>query len=112
MNHQNKPWITAGILKSIRKKNNLYKRMHKTKSPNIETKYKLYKNKLTTIIRKAERQYYANKLQEMKCNISRTWKLLNQMTCINMTNKQITEIDANGTLRTQGSLEWISTWFI
>ena len=72
--------------------------MHKTESPNIETKYKLYKNKLTTIIREAEKQYYANKLQEMKCNISRTWKLLNQMTCRNMTNsKQITEIESNGT---------------
>ena len=68
------------------------------KSPNIETKYKLYKNKLTTIIWAAEKQYYVNKLQEMKNNISRTWKLLNQMTCRNMTNKQITEIESNGTL--------------
>jgi hypothetical protein len=34
----------------------------------------------------------------MNNNISRTWKLLNQMTCRNMTNKQITEIESNGTL--------------
>ena len=55
------------------------------------------KNKLTTIIRVAEKQYYANKLLEMKDNISKTWKLLNQMTCRNtLGNRQVREIDVDG----------------
>ena len=69
--HQNKPWITASILKSIKKKNGLYKHMHNITN-DIETKYKIYKNKLTTVIRAAEKQYYAHKLLEMKNCISKT----------------------------------------
>ena len=94
--HQNKPRITASILKSIKKKNGLYKHMHNITN-DIETKYKIYKNKLTTVIRVAEKQYYALKLLEMKKCISKTWKLLNQMTCRNIASKRITEIEVNGT---------------
>ena len=95
--HQNKPWITASVLKSIKKKNSLYKRMRGNKTNDLETKYKIYKNKLTTVIRAAEKQYYANKLLEMKICISKTWKLLNQMACRSITSNRITEIEVNGT---------------
>ena len=50
----NKPWVTPAIIKSIHRKNSLYKRYLKTKSfpcqVVITEKYKKYKNKLTGII--------------------------------------------------------------
>ena len=71
--------------------------MRQNNNIEFKNKYKLYKNKLTTIIRVAEKQYYANKLLEMKDNISKTWKLLNQMTCRNtLGNRQVREIDVDG----------------
>ena len=95
--HQNKPWITTAVLKSIKKKNSLYKRYMRTRTSEMLSKYKIYKNKLTTILRLAEKQYYANKLLEMKSNISGTWKLLNKMTCRGAAKKQrIEEIESNG----------------
>ena len=47
---QNKPWITKGILKSIKNKNKEYKKMCRTKDLNkrkeIEQEFKTYKNNL------------------------------------------------------------------
>ena len=41
-----KPWLSKGILKSIRSKNKLYKKYLKNPSTDNETAYKTYKNKL------------------------------------------------------------------
>ena len=42
-----KPWITKGLLKSVRKKNLLYKRFLANPTPYREKLYKSYKNKST-----------------------------------------------------------------
>ena len=42
-----------------------------------ETKYKLYKNKLTSILRFSEKSYYSKRLLENKGNAKRIWKILN-----------------------------------
>ena len=71
-----KPWVTAGILKSIHHKHNLYKRFIQNKDSKSESKDKTYKNILTRIIRIAEKMYYANKFNLALGNIKRTWILL------------------------------------
>ena len=73
------PWLTPGLLKSIRKKNRLYKNL--IKSPNIsrELQYKAYKNKLNHLIRIAKRTYYDNKFESAKKDLRLTWKLLNEV---------------------------------
>ena len=45
------PQLTSGILKSISKKNQLYKKILKKPSSKIETNYKKYKNKLNHLIK-------------------------------------------------------------
>jgi exonuclease III len=74
-NH-NKPWITGGILKSIKKKHRIYKDSIKANLLDKTSRYKQYKNKLTSIIRAAERQYYSDKFEELKGNLQKTWKFL------------------------------------
>jgi hypothetical protein len=64
-----KPWITSGIIKSIRRKNNLYKVWIKKRSEETLHKYKSYKNKLTGIIRAAEKSFYRDKFQQAKDDI-------------------------------------------
>jgi len=46
-----KPWITQGILKSVRHKNKLYKSYLKKKTAESKLIYVKYKNKLTNLIR-------------------------------------------------------------
>ena len=74
-----KPWITSAILKSIRRKEKLYKKYvnHPTNSNKIA--YSTYRNKLTTLIRTSKRRYYAEKLEESKFNTKQTWKVLNNI---------------------------------
>jgi hypothetical protein len=55
-----KPWITPAIIKSTKRKNYLYEKWLFNKSDYYQEKYKSYKNKLTGIIRSAEKMYYEN----------------------------------------------------
>ncbi len=41
--------------------------------------YKRYKNKLTTLLRNAERIYYKNKLETNKNNLTKLWRTLNEV---------------------------------
>jgi hypothetical protein len=61
-----KPWITCGILKSIRKKHKLYQESIRANSPDKSLKYKQYKNKLTSVIRAAEKTTILTNLKNSK----------------------------------------------
>ena len=56
--NKNKPWITKGLKNACKKKNKLYRDFIKLKTQAAEIKYKVYKNKLVTIIRQAKKDYY------------------------------------------------------
>ena len=75
-----KPWLTYGLKNACKKKNLLYKQFLKYRSEEECIKYKLYKNKLTKILRIAEKTYYCDKLQKFKNNTKQTWKILNDIT--------------------------------
>ena len=57
-----KPWITQGILKSIKIKNNLYKKLCKTKNNQnkaaLNLKFKQYRNLIKTLTRRSKNDYY------------------------------------------------------
>ena len=53
-----KPWFTKGLQNACKKKNNLYVKYLKTKSTEDITRYKTYKNKLTSILRICEKVYF------------------------------------------------------
>lgn len=75
----NAPWMTQGLLRSIRKKNRLYKKLINSPSLSRESRYKTYKNKLTHLIRNAKRSYYDSKFESAKSDLKQTWKLLNEV---------------------------------
>ena len=74
-----KPWFSKALLKSVRKKNILYKRFLNNPTSRSEFLYKCYKNKLNHTIRVAKRLYYGKKIEEAKSNIKNTWRLLNEI---------------------------------
>ena len=79
LNNCSSPWITPGLLKSINKKNRLYKKFIRSPSLSNERKYKTYKNKLNHLIRIAKRKYYDTKFESAKNDLRTTWKLLNEV---------------------------------
>ena len=44
-----------------------------------EIRYKTYKNKLTSILRYCEKQYYSDLLKINKNNMKETWKIINDL---------------------------------
>ena len=73
------PWMTKGLLKSINMKNNLYKKYLSSPTGENLSKFKTYRNKLNTLIRKGKREYYHNKFESTKSNIRQTWKTINEI---------------------------------
>lgn len=72
-----KPWITNGLRNACKKENQLYLNFIKNRTFETEQKYKRYKNKLTSILRCREEQYYTDLLKSHKYNTRETWKVLN-----------------------------------
>ena len=63
-----KPWLSKGILKSIRNKNTMFKKCYKHNDAALTEKCKKFANKLTTIKRVAKQNYYAA-MTELNKNI-------------------------------------------
>lgn len=84
-------------------KENLYKSLIKLKTKEAENRCKLYKNKLTDVIRIAKKFYYKRLLIDNKTNVKGTWDVLNgilkkgfkKMTCPEYF------VDAHGEYRTK-----------
>ena len=71
-----KKWLTLGLKESIKTKNKLYVKSLRTPSAVNITNYKQYRNKLHSLLRKAERDYYDVLLKLNRTNQSKTWKIL------------------------------------
>ena len=65
------------LTNACRKKTLLYKEFLKTRTNVSEEKYKTYKNKLTAMLRRCEKQYFTELLEINKGNMKETWKILN-----------------------------------
>ena len=74
---KSKPWLTCGLINACKKKNRLYKKFLETKLDSDENTYKAYKNKLTKILKNAEKAYYNGLIEQQKHDIKATWKVLN-----------------------------------
>ena len=83
-NTKNSPWITQGLLTSIRKRDILYRKLLKTKgsSPSYDAKEKDLKTHniiLKKLLRKTKRNYYVNEFAKFANDCKNTWQLINQV---------------------------------
>ncbi len=102
-NYCHKPWFSKGLDNACKKKNSVYKSLLKHKTEKAEVKYKKYKNKLNSILRKAEKSYYCRKLEEYRNNVKNTWKILNEVTRRKSKSKQCQkEFISEGVMITDG----------
>ena len=63
-------------------KNDLYRSFLREGTQTSEYRYKTCKNKLTSILRLAEKAYYSKMLLEKRGNIKETWAILNTTTTV------------------------------
>ena len=69
-----KPWITPGIVNSIKKREKLLRQYIKTTEPNLKNElyneYKKFRNKLVAIIRKRKKHHFQTYFTENAKNIN------------------------------------------
>ena len=85
-----KPWITTGILNSIKNKNRLYRKVIRAKDPerirNLRNKFKLYRNKLDKILKASKSMHYQKYFETNKLNLCKTWEGIREV--INIRKKK------------------------
>ena len=94
MKIKTKPWLTFGIIKSIKTKNKLFKLSYKQNKPNLVNKYKEYLKVLKQTIKKAKQSYYYEEIVKHKNIFQKQWGIINEILGRNKKNKcQIHEIN-------------------
>ena len=86
----NNPWITSGLLNSIRQKNQMYKDL---KLGHVSTvQYNSYRNRLNALIRLTKRNYYLAIFSNYKSQTKKLWQTINNMTKGNSTHSKLSSI--------------------
>ena len=78
-NKPKNPWITKGLLNSIRTRNRLFKSYLRNPTDTSLSTYKTYRNKLTKLIRASRKMHYSNKILNANSNTTTTWKIIKEM---------------------------------
>ena len=88
------PWLSSGILKSIKTKANYFK-LHKLGLISTEANNK-YKNTLTTVIRNAKIRHYQKAFTNCTNDIKQTWKILKSLMGSGRNSKSVVALDVGG----------------
>ena len=83
---ERKPWITKGILTSIRVKAKIFKQFKKSQNHVHYKKFKLYRDTINSLLRKSKKQFYKKYFAEHINNMKKTWTGIN--TILHRQNKQ------------------------
>lgn len=75
-----KPWITVGIINSIRNRDKMKKDLRRDSSAEKQDAYKKYRNLVTRIIRETKNQYFKKKIKKADKNIKLIWSTINEAT--------------------------------
>ena len=89
-----RPWITSGILASMKSRDFAYSEFIREKDPSVKaTKFDLYKTKrnlVTKLIRVSKKDYYTKYFTEHTTNLKKTWSGIREL--INVNKKSETKI--------------------
>jgi exonuclease III len=95
--HSLKPWITQGIVRSIKMKDNLYRNLN-SHDPNSETyvsmkaNFKTFNTTLKRTIRAAKIMHYDNLLNKFRHDSKKTWGIINTLLNIHKNKKQVVSL--------------------
>ena len=92
------PWLTAGLEESIKRKNKLYIISIKHPTYYNNTLYREYRNKLKTLIKTEEKNYYQSLILANKNNLNKTWGIIKQVINKSKCSKLSSEFLHNGSI--------------
>nr|CAI5839588.1 unnamed protein product [Callosobruchus analis] len=84
-----KPWMTAGILTSIRRRDKLKQYLKENNDDLLRQTYTSYRNKITNLIKTSKNNYYSQKFIEAGNNYRKSWDVINEITNNNNKTKKI-----------------------
>ena len=87
MKLKQKPWMTKGLLKSIKLKNKMYKQFLKKQDLIQYSEYKKYRNILNHVIDYAKQNYYKSTLTEERHNVRKTYEKINEIVKLKAKNR-------------------------
>lgn len=88
-----KPWITPGLLKCMRHRDNLYKQLKKNPQNEVtRISYKRYRNYCTTILRKAKTDYEKTEFERAGNNSKQLWNIIKSVTNLNNSRPSACEL--------------------
>lgn len=92
--HKIKPWITKGIITSMKQRYKLSIKLKKTRDlvrrQEEEIKYKRYRNCLNKLIRAAKQLHWTNSFKSCEKDIKATWKQINNLLNKNNNKNDVT----------------------
>ena len=86
-----KPWLTYCLKESIKIKNKLFLRSKKIPTPEKIQFHKQYRNKLNSLLRKCERDYYNSLLRQNQNKLKKSWDIIKQVINKKQTRRVSTE---------------------
>ena len=86
MKNLNNPWLTRGLMESIKNKNRLYKKFVK-RPITYGDLYRSYRNHLTKLIKEDKSKYFKDKLNNCNGDVKKTWEIINNITGRKKSNK-------------------------
>ena len=75
----NSPWMTKGLVKSSKKKQRLYEKLLKNRSPEKELNYKQYKTLFESLKKKSKKNYYSELIGLHKHDVKNTWSIMKEI---------------------------------
>ena len=92
-NKLDNPWITAGLINSISKRDRLYKIWKGTQTkrcttgdPRLQEQYRKYRNMLSNLIKMSKQNYYSEQFERASGNMKKTWSIINYLKGKNQTS--------------------------
>lgn len=82
-----KPWITKGLIKSIKTKDKLYRMYISKPTPGNKLKYTKYRNYLNLLLRLSKKSHITNNIETNKNNTRKMWQTLNNLLGRNKNSK-------------------------
>ena len=80
-----KPWITQGILTSIKKRDQIHKLFIKSKNTadklTLATEFKKYRNLIVRLCRKSKKNYFLNYSHKHSKNVKKIWEGVKSIIC-------------------------------
>lgn len=107
-----KPWITPGLLRCMRNRDNLHRKAKKDPNNTIVTvTYKRYRNYCNNLLKKLKRDYEKCELDKVKNNPKLLWKTINIITNRKEVQMPAAELITNNT-DTRDTINKVNDFFV